>query len=108
MRARSSGSGLLSLACCHWKRASSWRPTRLPEISLGLVPLLYTLKSNAAIIIDGPVVTLRRRDESDGGIVGIGRRREFLIVAIEIAERHQRLIILRVAVGQRLEQRLRL
>ena len=22
------GSGLLSLACCHWKRASSWRPTR--------------------------------------------------------------------------------
>ena len=81
---------------------------RLPEISLGLVPLLDTLKSNAAIIIDGPVVTLRRGDESDGGIVGIGRRREFLIVAIEIAERHQRLIILRVAVGQRLEQRLRL
>ena len=25
---RFSGSGLLSLACCHWKRASSLRPTR--------------------------------------------------------------------------------
>ena len=61
--------------------------------ALGLVPMLDALIGDAAIIEDGPVRCARVAEEGDRLRVDLGGLCEFLIVAMDIAERHDGVVV---------------